>query len=463
MRGLVLWVLPTLLIAGCSEAISEDVTLEVLTWWESGSEGDALETLTDPFEEQNPEIRVDPKTRDSADDTRSNLGVRMLSGHPPASFQANAGADLLRWLDVAYVPGDQGSIIASPEHRVRLLSAVTRSLHETGALDEARGMYPEVLEHVRVGRDYYGVPVNVHRLNLVYYNQVVVAEYADQHEGASLLDLEVLCPTTPQPALGSNVIAIGADAFELVLLTFENLLPALAGAAFYDDFFRGRLSGEDSGEVWEPKVEQVLRCVRRLWESARVEVSWEDAAKRVAEGRAAFTVMGDWATAEIATVKFDQVGRAPFPGTDEIFVFTADTFPLPTGTAHPEQVRQLLTFFSNPRRQVEFSVVKGSIPAFRGSSVSDPSLWSDEVLEVWALESQRAFASDDVQKVLATSGRLPSAFPMAELGQRLQDLVKASVDAVESRIREVIELLRSSLPLLEQWQARLKQLSETSR
>jgi len=85
----------------------------------------------------------------------------------------------------------------------------------------------------------------------------------------------------------------------------------------------------------------------------------------VADGKAAYNVMGDWAVAEFESKgkKYHTDWEAfAMPGKEKIFDFLADSFTLPTGTKNPEGTKDWLRFVGSKDAQEAFNSVKGSIP-----------------------------------------------------------------------------------------------------
>jgi glucose/mannose transport system substrate-binding protein len=421
-----------LLLQGCAGemlAPDERATLEVYSWWRTTNESTAFDALVGNFTRSH-SVEVIHSPRDSGD-TRDMLSELLLAGAPPATFQANAGADLLRWATVQYDdgPGEQ------------LISDVTPLLERTGALD---AVYPEVLNSTclrdteRDTERYYGVPVNVHRLNLLYFN-------IDDTGPSPDLGLATLCPEDIFTTQRLPGIAIAPeDGWSLTLLAFENLLPALTDEQFYEEFFKG-----NPPESWETPLRTMLSC---FWYMSQFFVdagSWDKAVGSVVRGSqvsdgATLTITGDWANPEFADALGDRIGRIPFPGTQDIFVFTSDTFPLPVGTRHERETRALLESFLLPDTQIKFSAAKGSIPARR---IDDESMW--DRLSASALESRDAFR--DNTRILATSGRFPSYFPAHVLNTKLATLSGARPDQVSDFVEEILDFLHSGLPLLKRW------------
>jgi glucose/mannose transport system substrate-binding protein len=434
-----------LALLACSPS-TDPVRLEVYSWWTEEPERLAFEAAANVHERTHAGVDVENVFNPNADDQRERLAMHILAHAPPATFTANIGADLLRWSVVKPVEVDQPS-----SSRIRGLT----DLFQRTGLDDA--LPPELASALRVGPSEvpYGVPINIHRLNVLYYDEQKVAEFERDHAGQSLLDIETLCPRNRDTPPLDVPIAIGAeDDFALILLTFESVLPALAGPHFYDALFRGqRPEAVTQPGTFEDEVRRALECVQYLSRSFAPHNDtrgWAQAVDQVKRGQAAFTVMGDWANGQLSQQLLDGTVRAiPFPKRAEVsetFVFTSDTFPLPIGAENEFEVAALLETFASAEAQRAFSRVKGSIPARR-------EVRSLGALDTFQERTQRDFADSAIVKVLATSGRFPPYYQRDELAAALRAMTRQG--AGEPELKAALREFMAMEPLLKVWEQTL--------
>ncbi len=73
-------------------------------------------------------------------------------------------------------------------------------------------------------------------------------------------------------------------------------------------------------------IEALAGLLHRLRPVSNLEaaVSWQDAVQSVAAGDAVFTIMGDWAWAQLDPEDRAVATALPFPGTAGTFVYTPD-------------------------------------------------------------------------------------------------------------------------------------------
>ncbi len=98
---------------------------------------------------------------------------------------------------------------------------------------------------------------------------------------------------------------------------------------------------------------------------------WQPASKLVADGDAAFNVMGDWAYGYFANPAPNGLALKPHtdfdwaasPGTDGIFNFLSDSFVMPAKAKNPDATTAWLTVAASKEGQEAFNPLKGSICA----------------------------------------------------------------------------------------------------
>jgi len=479
------------------------VTLEVYNWWQEGSEKAAFDEVRSIHQERHPNVEVLNLAGENAaaPNTRLVMAGRMLAGAPPATFQANLGADLLYWTVVDAQPAPARSLTEEP-NEYRLIQRLDAFFDDENLRGDLR---PGLLDELAVDGDAapFGVPINVHRLNVIYYRPDKLAEFQSRpgNEGKSFLDLETLCPEGAYDPDASDrdlaldiVIGAGRDgqAWTLLLLTLENVLPAVikrrvggdpvAARIFYDALFRGEMpEPRDPLTGGSEYVREALECVQYLsrwfrripdrsddtliydpavgWAEAVDAVKGDDDDADAEDNDAAFTVMGDWANGLLQLellgkdVEPREVASQAFPGTEGLFVYTSDTFPLPRGTAHPKEARDFLETIGLPEAQIAFSRKKGSVPARLSASVNK--------LHVWQRNASDAFAASE--HLLATSGYFPPYYPQQAFWRVLiemtaWDVVKpgASSEDRAARVDAALRVFTENEQLLKFWQDRLK-------
>ena len=316
---------------------------EIMSWWVSDGEVDALRALLDIYRRSHPGISVVHGGIRDTTNAKFRMVARMSEGAPPDTFQANGGQDLLQWT--------RGAAAGSLEPLEFLFQ------------DESwRSVFPaDVLDLVSWGGEAYAVPLNIHRTNTLVYD-------LDAFTKASIDPPRTLEELYRAGAalrrVGIKPLALGTrQPWMLSLLAFENLLVALAGPRFYVEFFQGQRSPRC------PEVRAAIEELGRLLDLSNPDadrLGWDEAADRVRIGDAAMTIGGDWTKGYLerrGCLEGEHFAVAPSPGTDAAFVYTIDTFGLPRGAPHREEAIELLRIFGSAQGQSVFSRIKGSRPA----------------------------------------------------------------------------------------------------
>jgi glucose/mannose transport system substrate-binding protein len=164
---------------------------------------------------------------------------------------------------------------------------------------------------------------------------------------------------------------------------FESVLLASLGPARYAALWR-------KGANWNsPAVKQAVgrfRTVLTYTNTDAASLTWQDAAKLVVDGKAAFNIMGDWANGYFTELKKRanvDYGWAPSPGTGGVYQWLSDSFTLPKGAPNRAAAVEWLKFLGSKRAQDAFNPVKGSIPARKDANPRLYNAYLKSALRDW--------------------------------------------------------------------------------
>lgn len=159
-------------------------------------------------------------------------------------------------------------------------------------------------------------------------------------------------------------------------------------------------SGLPGGADWRgagvTRALGTLRALLPLVDPEHATLTWDEAAGRVAEGRAAMTLMGDWAAGYFTSQRLElglDIGWLPSPGTRGAFQMLSDTFSLPRGAPHRDNAVRWLIACGSAEGQDAFNPLKGSIPARLDAN---QALYGE-----YAQTALRDFAADEIVPSLA--------------------------------------------------------------
>lgn len=429
-----------LFACGCAGSTNDNADdgvagdVEIFSWWTSGGEAQALAKVLELLHERYPRASVTNATVEYADKAREQLRDRMAKGLPPDTFQANTGADLLNSWVLTNANDDS-------ESKVENLQEVART---NGWLDT---FDPDVLAAASYDGKLRALPVNVHRINSLVIRRDLFKKY-DLKAPKNIEELYALCERVKSDqeiraeAPDKDMACLGLGNkwdWTLSQMTFEMILPAMTSASYYEQFWTGKKSG-DSDEILAA-LEVALHlycggtdtsdCLETSYFNKDVDdITWDEGVRKIVDKRAMMAAMGDWAKGFLESeglkpgVEFDIV---PFPGSEDTFVFTSDTFPLPKGAPNRTGALALLKTFASLEAQIEFNRLKGSIPA---RVISEEEL--DEFDSV-AIATARDFR--EAHKVLALSGLLANDL-MPELAKELKASVQfGSTEIIRNYVR----------------------------
>lgn len=353
--------------AGCSGSSSTPATsatsdLEVVSWWTSGSEQQALDTLFTAYKAAHPGVTVTNAAvaGGGGGNAQVVLAQRLLSGDQPDVWQTFPGQALR-----AYV--DQGQVAD--------VSAVYRDAHLTSVIPKV------VLDGLTVGGKQYGVPTSAHRGNVLFYNRALLRRAGVAEPTASSTTTAFVNDLAALDRAGTTPLCLGArDRFTTAAL-FENVLLSTVGPsgwqAIRDDRF-------DWGGA---QATAALRQFGQILDHADPQaagLSWDAATKKLAAGGCAFETMNDSAYGELVkagAVDGRDFGAVPYPGTGSSYVAVVDTFVEGSRAADGRNATDFLATIAAPDTQLAFSKAKGSVPIRTDVDVSSLSTYQQSAAD----------------------------------------------------------------------------------
>ena len=320
-------------------------TLEVQHWWTGGDGGPAIKALFEGFKQKYPDIKVNenPVSGGAGQNLQTVIKKRVLNNNPPSTWQAWPGANL------------------QPYVEANKLQDIGQSVWSKNGMKDAYKQGPK--DAAKPGGKFVTVPLNIHRLNNLFYNVEVV-------EKAGVDPASIKKPsdlTAAMKKVESNTDAVGmAQQTKLAWSTTQlwaQVLLGEHGKSTYDAFTQGKVSQNKKA------IKNSLSVVKEYkahFNKDAGSLGWTDANKKVINGKAAFFHQGDWAAGMYRSAKnfeFDkQWGHVPFPGTKGIYALNMDSFPMPKNNPSPKAAEKFLQYVGSKDAQARFNPKKGSIP-----------------------------------------------------------------------------------------------------
>ena len=342
------------LLTSCS---GDTNRMEVFSWWTDSGEADGLAELERLYSEAHPDVEfVNAAADESVDRAKDTLATRLQeSADPPDSFQEHAGEGLADHIDNGAVEDLSGLYTSQGWNDV---------------------MHPGLMENLTRRGGIYGVPVNIHRANLLWYNPSIL-------EQARLEVPQTWSELVEQDAKlsdqGIATLSIGAARTRLHLL--ETVLLGELGAETYTGLWDGTVGWQTAEVVDAVETFGAVIEVTNI-DDAATDVQTQ--LNRLVDGTAAYTVTGDYAhrylTVDAGKVFNTDYSVAETPGSVGVFDYLSDVFTLPTGAKHVDNAEAWLTVCGSVDGQDAFNTVNGSLPA---RIDTDRSLYTD--YQAWNL------------------------------------------------------------------------------
>ena len=336
-------------LAACSEqkptTASQAPTnaLEVMSWWTSGSEHDALAVLYQAFDQTNPSVKLTDGTVAGGGGSAVQivLANRLRAGNPPDVWQTFAGAATAQLVKRSWIA-------------------------ELSAVYEKNGLASQIpktlLDAVTVDGKPYGVSTGAHRGNMLWFNLKTLEKAGVTPPGEGYTAEAFAQDLAKIKKQGMTPLCLGGkDNFTSVEL-FENVLLGVVGAQGWAQITADRFD-------WNgPQVQEALRRFGVLLDASDLEASgltWDQATKKLASGECAFESMNDSAYGELVkqgAVDGADFGYVPYPGTGKIFLAVVDTFVAARDGKNLRNAQAFLTAIGTAPAQAAFSKIKGSAP-----------------------------------------------------------------------------------------------------
>lgn len=317
--------------------------LIVYHWWTAGGEREAMNKIFEWFNKKNPDIKiVDNPIAGGGGITLKTVLLGLLAAKmPPDTFQSLSGAELKMYVDGNYIdPVDD--------------------IWQANNLDVN---YPPVIGRMTLfNGHHYGIPMNAHRANWLFYSKKLFDELGLQPP-QDIDEMIVAAKTIKEKKPDVAPIGIGTREKWPAVFLFDVVLLSVGGPDAYEKFYTGQL---------DPKTDPALKdtltkykeIIPYLYEF-HVAKTWSDIVGPLAEGQFGMMVIGDFAAGLLVQAGYEEGvdwEAEAFPKKpEEVFLMIVDTFTRPTGAKSPEATTAWLTNLTDPKVQEEFNIIKGSI------------------------------------------------------------------------------------------------------
>jgi len=346
------------------QASNASCQLQVFSWWTGGGEAAGLTKLIKIWNQNNASCKFKNETVAGGAGTNAKavLAQRLAAHKPPDSFQGHAGAELRDYIKAGQV--EPIDFIYKKYHFDKVMPA-------------------SLVNQIKYNGHIYSVPVNIHRANVLWYNPKVLKTAGITKVPTTWT--EFIAALDKAKSAGVIPLSMGEQWTSEHL--WETVMIGVLGPTKWTALWK-------KGANWNtPQVTTALERFKTLLgytNSDAASLTWQDAGKLVADGKAAFNVMGDWqdgyfsgtkAGGNLAIKPNVDYGWTAVPGTAGVYDWLSDSFTLPKGAPHRSAAVKWLAFLGSKKAQDTFNPVKGSIPARQDAN---PKLYGTYLK--WALK-----------------------------------------------------------------------------
>lgn len=330
-----------LAVAGCTANESDD--LEVLHGWTGGDGSDAINALTEAFEEEHSDMKAtfEAVGGDGNVELNSTVQRRLTNENPMSSFANWPGKNLERY---------SGALMDLEE-----------DVWDAEGYKES--MQDRVVDICTFDGKMPAVPIGSHRMNNLFYNTAAFDEAgidaeADLNSVSDLLDaLETIDQETDYIPF-----AHGMRAPFLGLQTWVQILSSDHGVDAYMDFIEG--NGDRDAMI---DALETLREIQENYINADASsIGYTEAAQKLIADEAACIHGGNWQYGMYRGDEDFNYGEdwdwVPFPGTDGVYFYHVDAFVTPQPNLSEEHTIEWQKFVGTKEAQIEFNNLKGSVP-----------------------------------------------------------------------------------------------------
>jgi glucose/mannose transport system substrate-binding protein len=336
--------------------------LVVASWWTAGGEAEGLTGLFDIYASKYPDVEIVNATVAGGAGFvfRPVLKTRIIAGDPPDTFQLHAGLEVEGYDPETYLdPLDD--------------------IYASEGLEE---VFPaDLLTLLEYKGHYWGVPVNIHRSNVLWYDKSIFEE-AGLTPPETWDEFWAVCEALKAKGIVPYVMGT-AGGWEAPHV-FEDVLAGTCGAEKYSGLFTGAVPWSDSC------VTEALENFKRTFDYVNTDhpaLTWDGAGHYLIDNKGAMMIMGDWANGWFQAEGYTDYGWAPPPGSKGIFVGLSDSFSLPKEAPNRDNAIAWVKVCGSKEGQEAFNPKKGSICA---RTDCDPALFNEylqSAMNDWASDA----------------------------------------------------------------------------
>lgn len=360
-------------------------SLEVFSFWTSGSESAALTKLFDTYKSQYPGVDI---TNGAVSGGAGSNGTQVLQSRiagndAPDTWQSFPGASLAN-----YVNGGLAEDLTPIFDEMKLKDVLPKAVQDLVSTD---------------GKP-YSMITGAHRVNVLWYDKAALASLGVK-VGDKMSPAEFVTALATVKSAGKTPLCLGdKDIFASVQILESELIAAL-GPQDMQKLDKAQIKWTD------PRVATALQNYSKILGYVNPDhsaLTWDQAVGQFAKGSCPFTMFPDSAYGELLKLgKKDgtDFGYVAYPGTDGTFLNVSDGFVVNAKLQDKTKAENWIRTIASKEGQLEFNRLKGSTPVRTDVDVSS--------LGAYQQQAAKSFRSDTILGSATFGIAVPSAVQQA--------------------------------------------------
>jgi glucose/mannose transport system substrate-binding protein len=399
-------------------AAAEERKLEIFHWWVGPGERDAADVWFKALHEKYPEVEVieNPVAGGGGVSHRVVLQGRLAAGLPPDTFQALGGAELKAYVDGGYLlPLDDLWT------ELNYSEVIPGPLANTFIFDG----------------QHYGVPLNMHIQNIMYYNKKLFNELKLK-EPKNFDELMKVAAAIKKAKPKMYPLGLGTKEKWEAAFVLDEIILGEGGPEYYVKLFKGEIDVKKD-KIFRTSLEKLAKLKPYIY-PYHSNLTWDQSVSLVVSGDAAMVTMGTWAIGAFLNNKWTpgkDFGAFTFPqGSDRYLLFHADSFILPKNAPHPETTLDFLRVTASPELQIPCDVVQGGLVA---RIDIDPKVFPDPIRQ----EMQAYIRDNPTKLILDQHGSIAPASFSGEYWTAIAGFMAADKPNIDKTLAQIDTLFKT--------------------
>jgi glucose/mannose transport system substrate-binding protein len=399
-------------------ASAQERKLEIIHWWVGPGEREAADEWFKALKAKYPDIEVieNPVAGGGGVSERVILANRLAAGIPPDTFQALGGAQI-----GAYVDANQILPLDDLWAQLNYRKAIPGPLANT----------------FKFNGHYYGIPLNMHIENVMYYNKKLFAELG-LTEPKNFDDLMKVMAAIKKAKPQIYPLGLGTKEKWEAAFVLDGIILGEGGPDYYVKLFKGQID-VTKDRIFRTALGKLAQMKPYVY-PYHSNLTWDQSVSLVVSGDAAMVTMGTWAIGAFLSNKWTpgvDFGAYTFPqGKDRYLLFHADSFVLPKGCPHPSSATDFLRVTASSDLQIPCDVVQGGLVA---RIDIDPKVFPDPIRQ----EMQTYIRNNPSKLILDQHGSIAPQSFSSEYWNAITDFMAADNPSIDKTIAQVDTLFKT--------------------